>query len=87
MSQFQFFTRKLKFWLLLSFGFQFQTAAANQEIVFNRFREIIQEKRNTPEDPPTDFLRIYLSNYEKEGLKNGTCGKFAHQGTDMIENK
>ncbi|XP_052694809.1 cytochrome P450 2B4-like isoform X1 [Crassostrea angulata] len=52
---------------------KFQTAAANQEIVFNRFREIIQEKRNTPEDPPTDFLRIYLSNYEKEGLKNGTC--------------
>ncbi|XP_065941036.1 cytochrome P450 2B4 isoform X2 [Magallana gigas] len=45
-------------------------AEANQEILFNRFREIIQKKRDNPEDPPTDFLQIYLSNYEQEGSKN-----------------
>ncbi|XP_065941042.1 cytochrome P450 2B4-like [Magallana gigas] len=49
---------------------KFQKAADNHEIIFNRFREIMREKRNTPKDPPTDFLQFYLSNYEQEGSKN-----------------
>ncbi|XP_048728501.2 cytochrome P450 2H1-like [Ostrea edulis] len=44
-----------------------QTAVRNQEYVFSRFREIMQAKSNgTEEEPPSDFLQVYLSKSEKE---------------------
>lgn len=39
----------------------------------------MREKRDTPEDPPTDFLQFYLSNYEQEGSKNDISGKITNK--------
>lgn len=63
-----------KFCLLSSFKFRL-----TELLLITRFREIIQKKRDNPEDPPTDFLQIYLSNYEQEGSKNDISGKLTNK--------
>lgn len=55
----------------------------NQEYVFSRFREIMQAKSNgTEEEPPSDFLQVYLSKSEKERSVDGMTGnetRYTHQ--------